>query len=89
MPVLEYFGREPKLSAIFNNAMTAWSAPAVAAALKAYDFGGIGVLVDVAGGHGHVLTSILRAYPMRDGNGRLLHRRPSGRRRLHHEEHHP
>jgi len=67
MPVFEYFGREPKLSAIFNNAMTAWSAPAVAAALKAYDFGGIGVLVDVAGGHGHVLTSILQAYPAMRG----------------------
>jgi hypothetical protein len=67
MPVFEYFGREPKLSAVFNNAMTAWSAPAVAAALKAYDFSDIRVLMDIAGGHGFVLTSILREYPAMRG----------------------
>ena len=57
MPVFEYFAHEPKLSSVFNNAMTSWSGPTVAAALKAYDFSGIETLVDVAGGHGHVLTS--------------------------------
>jgi hypothetical protein len=67
MPVFEYFAREPKLSAVFNNAMTSWSGPTVAAALEAYDFSGIRVLVDVAGGHGHVLTSVLRQYPAMRG----------------------
>ncbi len=67
MPVFEYFAREPKLSAVFNNAMTSWSGPTVAAALKAYDFTGIHTLVDVAGGHGFVLTSILRQYPAMKG----------------------
>ena len=67
MPVFEYFAREPKLSAVFNNAMTSWSGPTVAAALKAYDFSGIGVLVDIAGGHGFVLTSVLRQYPAMHG----------------------
>jgi hypothetical protein len=67
MPVFEYFAREPRLSAVFNNAMTSWSGPTVAAALKAYDFSGIQTLVDVAGGHGHVLTSILRQYPSMRG----------------------
>jgi hypothetical protein len=63
MPVFEYFARDARLSAVFNNAMTAWSGPTVTAALKAYDFSGIRVLVDVAGGHGYVLTSVLRQYP--------------------------
>jgi hypothetical protein len=67
MPVFEYFAREPKLSAVFNNAMTSWSGPTVAAALEAYDFSGIRVLVDVAGGHGHVLTSVLRQHPAMRG----------------------
>jgi len=67
MPVFEYFAREPKLSSVFNNAMTSWSGPTVAAALKAYDFSGIEMLVDVAGGHGYVLTSILRQYPAMRG----------------------
>ena len=48
---------------MFNDAMTAFSAPVVNAALEAYDFSGIGLLVDVAGGHGEVLMSILKKYP--------------------------
>jgi hypothetical protein len=67
MPVFEYFAKEQGLSTVFNNAMTSWSGPTVAAALKAYDFSGIEMLVDVAGGHGHVLTSILRQYPTMRG----------------------
>jgi hypothetical protein len=63
VPVFEYFQRDPELSEIFNNAMTAFSGPAVAAALKAYDFGRIGTLVDVAGGHGAVLGSIVKSHP--------------------------
>jgi hypothetical protein len=63
MPVFEYFARDHELSEIFNNAMTAFSAVVIPAALEAYDFSGIDVLVDVAGGHGAVLTSILQKYP--------------------------
>jgi O-methyltransferase domain len=39
----------------------------VPAALQAYDFSGVRVLVDVAGGHGQVLTSILQQYPAMHG----------------------
>jgi hypothetical protein len=35
--------------------------------LEAYDFSGIGTLVDVAGGHGQVLCSILAKYPKMHG----------------------
>jgi hypothetical protein len=63
MPVFEYFERNPDISARFNNAMTNFSAGVAPAALQAYDFSGIRVLVDVAGGHGMVLASILRANP--------------------------
>jgi hypothetical protein len=47
--------------------MTSFSAMVVPATLKAYDFSGIETLVDVAGGHGHVLMSILREYPRMRG----------------------
>jgi O-methyltransferase len=67
MPVFEYFPKNPDLSERFNNAMTAFSAMVIPAVLKAYDFSGIGTLVDVAGGHGQVLTSILKAYPAMKG----------------------
>jgi hypothetical protein len=62
LPVFEHIAREPELSAAFNDAMTAFSASVMPAVLEAYDFGGITLLVDVAGGHGEVLLSILRAY---------------------------
>src|SRR5918992_5157617 len=67
MPVFEYFPTNPQLSEIFNDAMTNLSDMVVRAALEAYDFSGIGVLVDVAGGHGGVLTTILNAYPRMKG----------------------
>jgi len=67
MPVFEYFAGQPEYSELFNNAMTAFSAAVIPAVLEAYDFSGIGVLVDVAGGHGQVLTSVLQKYPAMRG----------------------
>lgn len=69
-PLFEYFPNDPEESAVFNNAMTTFSQAVIPAVLDAYDFSGIEVLVDVAGGHGHVLTSILQKYP--DMRGLLL-----------------
>jgi hypothetical protein len=63
MPVFEYLAKHPDYSQVFNDAMTALSAPVVGAAIDAYDFSTIGTLVDVAGGHGEVLMSILKACP--------------------------
>jgi len=63
MPVFEYLAKHPDYSKVFNDAMTALSAPVAGAAIEAYDFSGIGTLVDVGGGHGEVLMSILKACP--------------------------
>jgi hypothetical protein len=62
-PVFDLFAAETDDSRLFNDAMTSMSAAVVPAVLDAYDFTDIGVLADVAGGHGHVLASILREYP--------------------------
>ena len=67
VPVFEYFPRDPELSEIFNNAMTTFSKQVIPAALEAYDFSGIDLLVDVAGGHGAVLTAVLQRYPKMRG----------------------
>ena len=67
IPIFQYFADHPEYSDVFNNAMTTMSAAIVPAVLEAYDFSGIGTLVDVAGGHGEVLTSILRKYPSMRG----------------------
>jgi hypothetical protein len=63
MPVFQYLEKDQAYSHVFNDAMTAMSAPVAGAAIEAYDFNDIGLLVDVAGGHGEVLMSILRACP--------------------------
>lgn len=67
MPVFEHLARTPTLSAIFNNAMTALSAQVAPAILEAYDFTGLDTLVDVGGGHGLVLASLLQRYPTMRG----------------------
>ena len=54
----EYFAKHPDLSQIFNDAMTGFSAVVIPAVIEAYDFSGIGTLVDIAGGHGAVLSGI-------------------------------
>jgi hypothetical protein len=66
-PLFEFFPAHPEYSELFNNAMTAFSAAVIPAVLAAYDFSGIDVLVDVAGGHGQVLTSVLKQYPTMRG----------------------
>jgi O-methyltransferase/methyltransferase family protein len=66
-PVFEWFPKHPEESEVFNNAMTMFSAMVIPAVLEVYDFSGIGMLVDIAGGHGRVLTSILQKYPSMHG----------------------
>jgi hypothetical protein len=58
-----HFAKNPDVSRVFNDAMTAFSSVVIPAVLDAYDFSGIKTLVDVAGGHGGVLTGVLQKYP--------------------------
>jgi hypothetical protein len=67
MPVFEYFPKHPDVSEVFNAGMTSFSNAVIPAVLEAYDFSGIGTLVDIAGGHGAVLTAILKKYPQMSG----------------------
>jgi len=62
MSVFEYFPKNPELNREFNDCMTAISAMVVPAVLATYDFSGMGTLCDVAGGHGFLLTSILKKH---------------------------
>jgi hypothetical protein len=67
MPVFEHFKRNPADAQVFNDAMTDFSmidSPAVA---EAYSFEGIGSVVDVAGGHGLLLATILSRNPKLQG----------------------
>ncbi len=66
-PVFEHLSQNPDAARVFDRAMTALSKTAAAAVLEAYDFSGIEKIVDVAGGEGGVLTSILAAHPQLKG----------------------
>lgn len=66
-PIFEYLPTDPDLQQVFNNAMSVYSTQIAPAVLDAYDFSGIGTLMDVAGGHGFVICEILRRYPQMKG----------------------
>lgn len=66
-PIFEYLTANPNDAAMFDEAMTSSSAAQSQAVVDAYDFTGIGTLVDVAGGHGTLLATILQAYPALKG----------------------
>jgi len=57
----EYWTRNPEAAAIFDQAMTSRSAEENQAVISADDFSTIETLVDVGGGHGSFLVSILQA----------------------------
>jgi hypothetical protein len=62
MPVFEYFAKMPEAAAVFDAAMTSISTVESKAVVDAYDFSKITTLVDVAGGHGLMLATILKAH---------------------------
>lgn len=62
MPVYEYFGTHPESAENFNQAMTALVTNDNAAILESYDFDRFSSIVDVGGGHGTLLTAILKRY---------------------------
>jgi hypothetical protein len=66
-PLIDYLSENPEQAGVFNAAMTNTSQDSAPAILATYDFTGIHKLVDVGGGHGFLLTSILKAYPQMYG----------------------
>lgn len=63
----DWLAQHPAKGKEFHDAMTSLSAGAVAAVVSAYDFSGIEKLVDVGGGHGLLLASVLSKYPKMRG----------------------
>jgi len=61
------FETNRELGDLFNRAMTSFSGTTIPAVLEAYDFSGIGVLADVAGGYGHLLAAVLKEHPKMKG----------------------
>jgi hypothetical protein len=65
--VFELFADIPDQAEVFHHAMSEFSAAAGQAVVEAYDFSGISRLADVGGGHGMLLTSVLKRYPKMAG----------------------
>jgi hypothetical protein len=66
-PLWEYYRQNQEEGAIFNAAMTSFSSMTAGAVLQAYDFSGFKRIVDVGGGHGYLLSALLRAAPKAAG----------------------
>ena len=67
MSSFEYYAQNEEVGKIFNRAMTNLSLLSAPAIVEAYDFSGIGKLIDIAGGHGLLLAAILKANPHLQG----------------------
>lgn len=62
-PCFDYLAKHPEDSAVFNEGMTGFSSMVAPAVAEAYDFSKFGTVVDVGGGHGILLTTILKSFP--------------------------
>ncbi len=62
-PIFEYLSEHPDKGQIFDAAMTGIHGRETDVILESYDFSGIGTLLDIGGGNGSNITSILNKYP--------------------------
>ncbi|MFN0120456.1 MAG: methyltransferase [Blastocatellia bacterium] len=66
-PIFAWFEEHRAEAAVFNNAMTSLSKSSGVAVTQGYDFTGVGKLVDIGGGHGFMLATIMEKYPEMQG----------------------
>jgi hypothetical protein len=62
-----YYEKHPDKARVFDAAMSALSALTGPAAARSYDFAGVSRVIDIGGGHGKVLASILKEHPRLHG----------------------
>ncbi len=67
MTIFDYFREHSDAALIFDEAMTGLSHGRAQAVASAFDFSRFHTLVDVGGGHGMLLTTILKAYSQLHG----------------------
>ena len=67
MDIWKYFQQNPEDGAVFNDSMSSVTAATNEAITSLYDFSGFKKLVDVGGGHGGLITSILKSNPQLKG----------------------
>ena len=65
--IWKYFQQNREDAAVFNDSMSSVTAAANEAITSLYDFSQFGTVVDVGGGHGGLITSILKKHPQVKG----------------------
>ena len=65
--IWKYFAENPEDAAVFNDSMSGMTAAANEAILSVYDFSQFGKVIDIGGGHGGLITSILQKNPQVKG----------------------
>lgn len=66
-PIFEYIPTHPELGPLFDAGMGSINYYETDALLGAYDFAGIGVLADIGGGNGSLISAVLARYPNMQG----------------------
>lgn len=67
MTLFEYLNQNAEAAQVFNGAMDVMTTMCNAAILNSYDFSSLLKIVEVGGGHGSFIASILKAYPNMQG----------------------
>jgi hypothetical protein len=67
MTIWQYFAANPAAGKLFHQAMAKRAEPINAAVIQQYDFSAIQTIVDVGGGLGGLLATILKAFPAMTG----------------------
>ena len=67
MDIWKYFSRNPEDAAVFNDSMSGMTAVVNEKITTLYDFSRFNKVVDIGGGHGGLITSILKANPQANG----------------------
>jgi O-methyltransferase domain len=67
MPLYQYFTENPDIGALFDRTMASYARYRLGRTIAAYDFSRFVMIVDVGGGNGALLISVLRTYPQPRG----------------------
>lgn len=67
MPFFDWLGQHPEEVSLFSQTMVSFHGAEPAAVATAYDFSGLGTIVDIGGATGNLLTTILAKYPKSRG----------------------
>jgi hypothetical protein len=69
-PVFPYYMENPEAAKVFDDAMTSLSNSVGRAVADTFDFSGAETIADIGGGHGILISSVLKKYP--DAKGILF-----------------